>query len=502
MSDLQTREFQVRATETDTREVSGIAVPYDTVSNNEMFAYGAAVPAENTKLFWQHGEPIGKITESLQTPDGLFIKAKFTEGVAQADEAYALVKDGVIDKFSVGFRLQNSHIDEQGVNVVTAADVREISLVSFPWYDGANVTEVREEPLESVEETETMTETPVVADLEEVRAEIEDIRREVAMSLESRQEVAVVDTRSAGEVVHAMAKGDEQAIRAYTGATTADSVLINAWIGDLTRIVEQAAPLRGVFGTGVLPSSGNYLEYASLTSNSVELEAQAAEGDDLNYGEVVIDSHTKAISTLGGYSQLSKQVIERSSIAYVDHVLRAQAIAAGVALNGLLRTEYAAEHAAQITAGNTVVLGTAASFAAATYQDWLVAAIDAQVKMQAQGLAIDALIVDKDTFKSLLTVESADGRPVFLVTGAGNNNVGSLNVQGLAGSLADIPVIVDAGLSVDAAFVSSQALRVYTSPTVSLQQDNVINLSRNFSVYLYSAVAHEIPSGIIPVVID
>jgi HK97 family phage prohead protease/HK97 family phage major capsid protein len=502
MSDLQTREFQVRATETDTREVSGIAVPYDTVSNNEMFAYGAAVPAENTKLFWQHGEPIGKITESLQTPDGLFIKAKFTEGVAQADEAYALVKDGVIDKFSVGFHLQKSHLNDQGVNVVTSADVREISLVSFPWYDTANVTEVREEPHESVEETENMTETPVVADLEEVRAEIEDIRREVAMSLEARTEAPIVDTRSAGEVVHAMVKGDEQAVRAYTGATTADSVLINAWIGDLTRIVEQAAPLRGVFGTSTIPASGNFLEYASLTSNSVAVDKQAAEGDDLSYGEVVIDSHTAPVKTFGGYSQLTKQVIERSSIAYVDHVLRAQAIATGVAINGFLRDEYETEHAAQITAGNVVALGSAASFGAATYQDWLVAAIDAQVKFQAQGLAIDALVVDKATFKSLLTVESTDGRPVFLVTGAGNNNVGTLNVQGLAGSLADIPVIVDAGLTVEAAFVNRNALRVYSAPAVSLQQDNIINLSRDFSVYMYAAVAHEVPSAIIPVVID
>lgn len=501
-NELITREFDVRAEADVPNEVAGIAVPYDTISNNEMFARDAAVPAENTLLFWQHNEPIGRITEAKQTDAGLYIRAKFTEGVQRATEAYNLVKDGVINKFSVGFRLIDSHLDERGVNVVTAADVREISLVSFPWYETANVTEVREEPLESVEETENMTETPVVADLEEVRAEIEDIRREVALSMETRAVEVAPDTRSAGEVVHAIAGGDEQAIRAYTGSTTADSVLIPAFIGDLTRLVEQAAPLRGVFGTSTIPTSGNFLEYASLTSNSVVVDEQAAEGDDLTYGEVVIDSHTAPVKTFGGYSQLTKQVIERSSIAYVDHVLRAQAIATGVAINGFLRDEYETEHAAQVTATNVVALGTAASFAAATYQDWLVAAIDAQVKFQAQGLAIDALVVNKATFKSLLTVESADGRPVFLVTGAGNNNVGSLNVQGLAGSLADIPVIVDAGLTVEAAFVNRNALRVYSAPAVSLQMDNIINLSRDFSVYMYAAVAHEIPSAIVPVVID
>jgi HK97 family phage prohead protease/HK97 family phage major capsid protein len=502
---LETRSFEVRDVNLDAREVTGIAVPYDTVSNNEMFSYGAAVPAENTMLFWEHDDVIGRVTAWEQTSAGLMITARFTEGVQQADEAYALVKDGAVRSFSVGFRLLESHLDATGVNVVDLADVREVSVVPLPWYETATIKQVREEPTESVMETETMTDsTPAVAaaDLEEVREAVENVRREMTVALEARTVEPMIETRSAGEIVHAIAAGDEQAIRTYTGATTGDSVLINAWIGDLTRLVEQAAPLRGVFGSAAIPGAGNYLEYASLTSNSVDVDVQAAEGDDLGYGEVVIDSHTAPVKTFGGYSQLSKQVIERSSIAYVDHVLRAQAIAAGVAINGFIRSEYELEHAAQITAGNTVVLGTAASVAAATYQDWLLAAIDAQVKFQAQGLAIDALVVDKATFKSLLTVESADGRPVFLVTGAGNNNVGTLNVQGLAGELAGIPVVVDAGLTADAAFVSSKALRFYGSPTVSLQQDNVINLSRNFSVYMYGAVAHELPAGIVPVVID
>lgn len=502
MTQLETRSFELRAVNVDAREVTGIAVPYNTVSNGEMFAYGAAVPADNTMLFYGHEEPIGKIIAHQDTPEGLQITARFTEGVTKADEAYALVKDGVINSFSVGFRLLESHLDESGVNVVDLADVREVSVVPFPWYEAATIQEVRTEPTESVMETETMTDsTPAVAaaDLEEVREAVESVRREMSVALEARTVEPTMDTRSAGEIVHAIAQGDEQAVRAYTGATTGDSVLINAWIGDLTRIVEQAAPLRGVFGSSALPGSGNFLEYASLTSNSVDVDVQAAEGDDLGYGEVVIDSHTAPVKTFGGYSQLTKQVIERSSIAYVDHVLRAQAIAAGVAINGFIRSEYETEHAAQITAGNKVTID-AASFAAATYADWLNAAIDAQVLFQAQGLAIDALVVDKATFKSLLTVESADGRPVFLVTGAGNNNVGTLNVQGLTGELAGIPVVVDSGLTADAAFVSSKALRFYGSPTVSLQQDNIINLSRDFSVYMYGAVAHELPAGIVPVV--
>lgn len=499
MSNLEIREFEIRETNTEAREVAGLAVPYGQDTNiggyTERFEQGAAVPAPDAMLFWRHDEPIGKIIGHEQTPEGLFIRAHISE-TPRGDEAYTLVRDGVISKFSVGFEPVEHRIEDDGTVVRTLANVREVSLVPMPAYAGATLTEVRESAPETKEE-ETMTEVIATdaAGLDEVRQAVEMLERQVA-SIEVAPVAPAVDTRSAGQVLQALAKGEENELRAYTGATTADSVLRDSWIGDLTRIVEEAAPLTSVFGSATLPSEGNFIEYASLTSNSVVVGEQVAEGDDLAYGEVVIDSHTAAVKTFGGYSELTRQAIERSSIAYLDHVLRAQAIAAGKAVNAFIRDEYLDEHAAQVTAGNTVELA-----ATPGYADWLNAAIDAQVKMQAQGLTLDALIVDDTTFKALLNVEAADGRPVFLVTGAGTNNVGNLSVRGLAGDLASIPVIMDAALGADEiAFVNSGALRFYGSAVARLQDENIINLSKQFSVYMFGAVAHEIPSAIIPVV--
>lgn len=497
---LEIREFDIRETNTELREVSGIAVPYGQVTElgggmRERFDVGSAIPADDAMLFWRHDEPIGKIIEHEQTDEGLVIRAKISE-TPRGNEAYTLVRDGVISKFSVGFEPIEQRIEEDGTIVRTLANVREVSLVPMPAYDGATLTEVRESaPNEKEEETMTDVIVPDTAGLDEVRESVEMLERKIA-SIEVAPSAPVVDTRSAGQVLQALAKGDENEIRTYTGATTGDTVLRNGWIGDLTRIVEEAAPLTSVFGSATLPAEGNFIEYASLTSNSVDVNVQAAEGDNLVYGEVVIDSHTAAVKTFGGYSELTRQAIERSSIAYLDHVLRAQAIAAGKAVNEFIRTEYLAEHALQVTATNTVALA-----ATPGYSDWLNAAIDAQVKFQAQGLTLDALIVDKATFKSLLTVESADGRPVFLVTGAGSNNVGSLSVRGLSGDLASIPVIMDPALASDEiAFVNSNALRFYGSAVARLQDENIVNLSKQFSVYMFGAVAHEIPSAIVPVV--
>lgn len=493
MSDIETREFDIRAVNTEERTVAGIAVPYGVEAHGEIIQRDAVQPAENVQLFWRHEEPIGRIIEHQQTANGWEIKAKISD-TPRGNEAYTLVKDGVINKFSIGFRPVEHHRDNNGTRVVTKANVVEVSLVPEPWYDTANLTEVRESATQETEETmQEITPAVTLDDLAEVREIAETVERQLAQIV-TTPEAPAVDTRSAGEVLHAIATGEET--RAYEGATTAETVVLNGWVGDLTRIVTEAAPLRGVFNSAALPAEGNYVEYATLTSNTIEVDAQGGEGADLTYGELVIDSHTSPVVTYGGYSELSRQSIERSSVAYLNHVLNAQAAAAGKAINGAIRAKYVAEHAAQVTATNTVSIPATG----VTYADWLKAAIDAQVKMQALGLTLDALIVDAATFKGLLTLEAADGRPVFLVTGAGSNNVGTLQVTGLAGSLASIPVIVDAGLTDEIAFVNRNALTFYGSSVARLQDENVINLSKSFSVYMYGAVASTVPAAIIPVV--
>ena len=58
----------------------------------------------------------------------------------------------------------------------------------------------------------------------------------------------------------------------------------------------------------------------------------------------------------------------------------------------------------------------------------------------------------------------------------------------------------DAGLAAnESAFVNSNAIRFYTSPIVRLQDENIINLSKDFSVYTYAAIADEIPAAVVPV---
>lgn len=313
-----------------------------------------------------------------------------------------------------------------------------------------------------------------------------------------------VDTRSAGEVLKAIAAGDEATIRAYAGNTTDNSVMLNTFIGDLTRIVDSPIGVRGLISTGVLPASGNVLEYAKLATNSVAVGEQAAEGDDLTYGQVSLTTETAPVKTFGGYTTLSRQAIERSSVNFLDAHMRAMAVAVANNLNGYVRTAFDAQYDAHVTAGgNSVVdLGLAGAITTATYNNWLDALVEGADKFQTRGWNIDALVVSKDVFKSIMALEGSDGRPLLIVTGNnGVNTVGQVNPLALGGSFAGLSVAVDTALDAGtAAFVNSNAMRLYSAPVVSLTDDNIINLSRDFSVYQYAALATEAPEALVPVV--
>lgn len=507
MSDLEIREFEVRLADGDEdRTVTGIAVPWDDEINiygyRERFAKGAVKHTDNTLLMYGHSEPIGRITAYRDTNEGHEITAKIS-ATTRGDEVYTLLRDGVLTKFSVGFRPVADR-DDDGVIVREEVDLREVSIVPIPAYDKANIANVRSETsaAETQEERTVMTDTVPAAEVVELRGELEEFRREIQDALEREPEEPAIDTRSAGAILQALARGDEDTVRryndmmerAYTGGTTADTITHDAWVGDLTRLVDEASTLRSLFSTGTLPAKGMSIEFGVLDANTTQVTEQANEGDDLAYGKVSVTNDTAPVKTFGGYTQLTRQEIERSSIAILDHNMRALGLAAGKRRNSSFLSHYNTEAAAQVTAENVVEIP-----ATPDYVDYVGAIIDGAEIYESLGLALDAYVVSKDEFKTLAGLTATDGRPLMTVSGTGANVVGTLNPKAITGNLAGVPVVYAPGVTVSA-FVNRLAIRDYTSPIVRLQDDNIINLSRDFSLYFYSALASEIPAGIVPVV--
>jgi HK97 family phage prohead protease len=98
------------------------------------------------RMLWQHdtGKPIGVWSEMKEDSHGLYVEGKLTKGVQQADEAYALLKDGAIDGLSIGYSTVDAEYDaDLGVRSLKKLNLYEVSLVTVPMNDAANVTSVK-----------------------------------------------------------------------------------------------------------------------------------------------------------------------------------------------------------------------------------------------------------------------------------------------------------------------------------------------------------------------
>lgn len=514
--ELITRSYEFRSEDVDTdkREIRGIAVPFnkDAQIGNayiERFAPGAVQDSEGALYFWRHSEPVGRIISARDTEAGWEIVARVSE-TTLGNDALTLARDGVVKELSVGFEPGGEYEIEERENDIpivtrTKVRVREVSQVPFGAYsDGATISEVR--AASSVSKTnkegQIMTDETKGADLIEIREAIEDLDRKFS-TLDQREEEPALDTRSAGELLKEAIAGDESAVetlnRAYTGGVQADGVNKPEGLVNLVRIFDASSGvLAQVFSTGNLPATGNTLEFVELGTNTLSVTEQANEGDDIPFGKITFTTRTVPVKTYAGGAELSRQAIERSTVGVLNTTLEGLALEAGKRKKIVLRNAFntvVAARTAIASNGGVVVLG--ATLAAATADNWTDALVDAAVKYDGLAIAPEALVVSATVFKKLSKLTVAGERVFTLVE---KNAIGSLNLPGLSGNLAGIPVYLDASQAGDSAvFVNGRAIKQYDSALISLSDDKISNLTKAFAVYRYGAVADELPSGIVPI---
>ena len=111
---------------------------------SEQFQHG---PLERIKTLWQHSrfDPIGLGTATLTDNDMPFI-TKIATGFEIAEKAIQSVAQGLVDAFSVGFRIPKGGInfdEDENAFIISKAILVEVSLVTFPANPLATISEVK-----------------------------------------------------------------------------------------------------------------------------------------------------------------------------------------------------------------------------------------------------------------------------------------------------------------------------------------------------------------------
>lgn len=102
--------------------------------------------AKEVKMLWQHDPsfPIGIWEEMSEDATGLYVRGRLLTSVPKAKETYELMKAGIIDGLSIGYRtIKATRDDATGERQLKEVDLWEISLVTFPMLTSATVTSVK-----------------------------------------------------------------------------------------------------------------------------------------------------------------------------------------------------------------------------------------------------------------------------------------------------------------------------------------------------------------------
>lgn len=495
------------------REVSGLALPYGEMLDRpdwmtgarwQTFAADSATVRDNAAFFYGHdhltdGLPVGRITVNGQTPEGLRITARISE-TPKGDEVYTLMRDGVLNRFSVGFYPVTNHVENAGtpdaVLVHDSVDVFEVSAVLDPAFQSAVVDSVlsnKARPGHNEKEDkmpDTTPEAPGTPDLTErmetLAGSVDTLSRQVATLGSTGPADAAVSTgfNSYGDFLKAVAARDPKAVEflAYVGGVVGDlgGHVKDAWVGDLLTMIDEGRPILNLFETASLPTEGMGVEYGTVqpVSDTTAVGKQAAEGDVLPYGKIALDTDRAPVETFGGWAEMSRQEAERGPASIVDTYFRALVRRYAQATNAEVR-------ALVTNAANATAL--AGPFDFATADGWIDFVCDAAFAMDDNGLQVQGLIVGRDVFKSLAKLRdgAATDAPRLL-----DRNSGTLDLTGLTGEMFRLPVIP--AKSVAAGFVRAfhkSAITTWEAPGAPfrLQDDDITNLTHAMSVYGYLA---------------
>lgn len=509
----------------DGMTLEGVAVPFN--QRYALFSDYAEVidpdcdfgTRKTVKVSREHGDLIGKLTDMRSEADGLHVVAKLAD-TESGREAAELVREGVYDGFSIGFRpVENRVIDsDDGVTEVhrRKVDLFEVAVTGIPAYPAAEITSQRSQTTTTNNESEAPSmgndneQRDVNERLEAFGEELRGIKATVAAGIQTIPPAELGgEFRTAGDYLKALSdeRNADHAAAIDLMRQTRDQIVTGdtgntvTWIADDLRLIEQRRKVTNILTRDTLPATGMSMEYNVVSEDSTAVDKQTAEGAALTFGKVKFGTKTADINTYGGYTTLSRQTIERSTTPMLNTALKALNNAYAKSTENAVRTYlYDLIKSQRDAADNPNNITAPAALNDMTTDQWAGLILDAAEVMDDRNAAMTRLGVSKDVALALIKLKDSGNR--FMdISGKGSDTIGAFDVTGVVGDLMRVPVyLLPKAPTGIAAFIDPTAVTVWESggPT-QLSNTDPVNIVDNYSVYGYMAVAATFTDGLLPV---
>jgi HK97 family phage prohead protease len=489
------------------RTVSGKIVPLNVEAGSTnmgkvIFASGSIDIADPKaiKLLSQHDakKPLGRMvsfSESENSIDAVFSISRSQRGT----EALILAEEGLQSGLSIGAEVLKSKIKD-GVTYVSAARLVEVSLVTEPAFKSAQVTDIAAEESDAEEstqptESETAVEntTPAVEATPVEAPAVEAARPTVSAAYFTKPRIEITAAKYAENTIRA-ALGDDNA-RQYLRA--ADDTTDNAGLVPTRQLSEIINPLSttirpsiDAISRGVLPDAGMTFEIPKITAVptvAIEPEGDAFSDTDQNAAFLSV-----AVQKYAGQQTFSVELLDRTSPAFFDELVRNMAAAYAKATN-------AAVNAALIS-GATLDGTTTATYPTAAELLGVVARGSASVYAATAGLPnpfARNMIVSTGQWSNIMSLNDA-GRPIYTASQPMNAG-GQVAPTSLTGNVAGLNLYVDPTNAGDGdgtiLIVNPDAYTWYESPTYRLRAESTANGSVTIGYYGFGAIATKVGAG-------
>ena len=473
----------------DRREISGKIVPLGTgeVGNTNLGAYAFEAGSieigdvSKIKLLSQHDmkKPIGRMIAAETRADGIYATFKLSRSTG-GNDALVMAQEGLVSGLSIGAEIISAKPSRDGHTVVSAAKLKEVSLVTEPAFKSAQVLEIAAEEILPVEETKTESET-VVEDTTPVEATpveaaaVEAARPTITAMAYSKPRLDFSAHKQLEMTIQA-AMGSEEA-RQYLAAaadTTDNAGLVPT--RQLSTVINGLANSTrsniDAISRGTLPDAGMQFQLPKITvlpGVTVEAEAGTIEDVDQNAAFVTVD-----VKKYAGAQTFSVELLDRSNPIFVTELMN------NLAAQYAKVTDTAVN--AALISGATLDATTVTTYPTAAELLGFVARGAASVYNGTQGFARN-IIANTSQWSNIMTLNDA-GRPIY--TAAQPQNAGgAVSPTSIRGNVAGLDLYVTANtaattdLDGSMLIVNPDAYTWYESPTYQLRADVVATGSTN-----------------------
>jgi HK97 family phage prohead protease len=482
----------------DRREISGKIVPMGTgeIGNTNMggvvFEAGSIEITDPTKikLLSQHDmkKPVGRMIASEVRPDGIYATFKLSRSTG-GNDALVMAQEGLVSGLSVGAEVIASKPSRDGHIVVTAAKLKEVSLVTEPAFKSAQVLEIAAEeviPAEPTTESEPQVEetTQVEAPAVEAAA-VEAARPTVAASHYTKERTAPISSADYLGAHIKAAMGDDLARRTILAAddstSTNTGLTLPQHLQQFTTTTFTGRPAFEAVTRNTLPDSGMSFTIPKLgTAPTVAATAEAVGPSETGMTSTY---DTVTVAKYAGLNRISWELIDRSSPAFMDLLMTEMRKAYEKATDAAL--------IAAFTTSGVQATGVAAT--AAGLQSFISVEAAAAYKATGGNFA-NKLVASTDQWAAINGYVDGASRPLYSAQGQTQNASGATVATSVVGNVLGTSLIVDHNISVsgivdESAFlVAPESAYVWESPTTQLRVQQLTTGELEIALYGYMGI--------------